>query len=110
MQHRVDIKIHGRTYTLACTKGEESRLMQLAGVVDARVCQMGRQVPQASEMTLLVLGLLSMADDLQDCQHRLARGSEDSSLDQENVNLLAGHIEKMAERVQKIATRFAVAT
>jgi cell division protein ZapA len=103
MQHSLDIAIRGKTYSLSCPKGQEARLLHLADSINAHLNAIGRQVPHAGELMILVMGLLTLADKLADYEG-------DASVHTKNyddMGMVAGHLEKMAMRVSKLAERFA---
>jgi cell division protein ZapA (FtsZ GTPase activity inhibitor) len=103
MQHSVDVTIRGRTFNLACPKGQESRLLHLADQVTGHLNAIGRQVPHANEMTIMAMGLLTMADKM--AENELNNGERGT---QEDIGLISGQLEKMAARVVRLTERFAV--
>jgi cell division protein ZapA len=90
---QVTVNLNGRDYTVGCGEGEESRLRDLAREVDARLKGFVSQVGQIGEARLLVLTLLSLADELAETANE---GGE--------IALAAG-INALAQRVETVAAR-----
>jgi cell division protein ZapA len=96
-QTQVTISLNGRDYTIGCGVGEEQRIRDLARGVDARLRQFGHQAGQTGEARLMVMTLLTMADELAE-----ARGGNglDPSLYAEGIQALAKRIETVADRLE----------
>jgi cell division protein ZapA len=93
----VSVTINGRAYSVACEAGQEARIERLALEVDERVQGFVRQVGQAGEARLLVLAALVIADELAE-----ARGA--ASPDE---GRLAAGLERLAQRIEAVASRLA---
>ena len=65
---QVAITLNGRTYRLRCGEGEESRLIQLAGVVRRRVDELAAEYGNVNDERLLLMAALLIADELLDAQ------------------------------------------
>lgn len=63
---QVSVIINGRTYRLACSDGEEARLLELASHVKSRVDQLTREFGQVGDDRLLLMTALLVADELWD--------------------------------------------
>ncbi|MBL8566664.1 MAG: cell division protein ZapA [Hyphomicrobiaceae bacterium] len=63
---QVSVIINGRNYRLACSDGEEGRLLELATHVKARVDQLTREFGQVGDDRLLLMTALLVADELWD--------------------------------------------
>jgi cell division protein ZapA len=61
---QVTIEVNGRDYVVGCEDGQERRLAELAGTLDAQVRQVARDVGPLGETRLILMGALVMADDL----------------------------------------------
>lgn len=69
---RVSISINNQTYDIACADGEEQHILDLAGVVDAKVGELVGAIGQAGEARLLAMAGLLMADDLGEAGEKIA--------------------------------------
>ena len=69
---RVSISINNQTYDIACADGEEQHILDLAGVVDAKVDELVGAIGQAGEARLLAMAGLLMADDLGEAGEEIA--------------------------------------
>jgi len=69
---RVSISINNQTYDIACADGEEQHILDLAGVVDAKVGELVNAIGQAGEARLLAMAGLLMADDLGEARDEIA--------------------------------------
>lgn len=96
-QTQVTISLNGRDYTIGCGTGEEQRIKDLARGVDARLRQFGHQAGQSGEARLMVMTLLTMADELAE-----ARGGGGNGLD---PNIYAESIQALAKRIETVAGR-----
>lgn len=98
---RIDITLAGRLYPIACADGEEPRVRELAGWLDARLAEIRGSARSASDAQLLVMLALLLGDELQE-----ARSREDESLeDAEDREALADAVGRLADRVNAIAGR-----
>jgi cell division protein ZapA len=61
---QVSVEVNGRPYVIGCEDGQEKRLTELAGAVDAQVRQVARDVGPLGETRLMLMGALVMADDI----------------------------------------------
>jgi len=98
---QVTITLNGRDYPIGCGPGEEGRIRELARGVDARIKQFGPQVGQTGEARVLVMLLLTMADELQEAKSGGGGGNghaPDAVAD--GILALARRIETVAERLE----------
>jgi cell division protein ZapA len=110
--HDVDVTVNGRTYGIACPAGEETRLRQLAAYTDGRVNKLALQFSSAgvsvSESKLLVMALLTLADELAEANNRLAECEEQAgngNVTKEEAELLTTRLQRLAGRINAIADR-----
>jgi cell division protein ZapA len=68
---QVNVDVNGRSYVVGCEDGQEARLRELAGAVDAQVRQVARDVGPLGETRLLLMGALVMADEMTELQSQL---------------------------------------
>ncbi len=81
---RVDITLNDRVFPIACEDGQEGRLMEIAGYVDDKLREIKTGIGTASDMHLLVMAGLMVADELLDAREELAgeRQSREGALAQ----------------------------
>jgi cell division protein ZapA len=68
---QVTVPVNGRSYTLSCENGQETRIRRLAQYVDAKVGEFVADVGQVGEARLLLLAALVIADELSDANDAL---------------------------------------
>jgi cell division protein ZapA len=95
---QVTISLNGREYTVGCGAGEEARIRELARGVDTRMRKFGPQAGQVGEARLLVMVLLTMADELSEARG----GANGHGLPgfADGLTALAKRIETVAERLE----------
>lgn len=116
---RVDIRLNGRLYPIACDDGQEDRVREVAAFVDGKLEEIKGISPNATDMHLLVMASLMVADELIDTnaetealRDRLGRagasgsngagGGHGAGLEDAAV---AEAIGRLAERVEDVAQR-----
>lgn len=104
----VNLVINGRNYSVSCDDGQEQRLMDLAHYVDQRMKDIAKSGAANSEMHLLVLTSLILADEIFELKDNLGTlddelNGADSYKNQEAV--IASAIDQLADRIDHIATR-----
>jgi cell division protein ZapA len=96
---QVTISLNGREYTVGCGAGEEARIRELARGVDTRMRKFGPQAGQIGESRLLVMMLLTMADELSEATRNGANGQGPLGF-ADGLTALAKRIETVAERLE----------
>lgn len=104
---RVDVTLNGRTYRVACDEGQEERLKRIAAYVDGRLQSLAASAGGASDVQLLVLTCLLLADELHDLKDELAATralaiQAPAPRDDEEVVAAMDHL---ARRIEDIAAR-----
>jgi cell division protein ZapA len=61
---KADITLRGRAYAIACSPGQEGRIVQLSHELDERVRQIAASVGDVGEERLLLIASLSLLDEL----------------------------------------------
>ena len=114
----VTLQLNGRSYQISCQDGQENHLQQLAKYVDSRLQEVVSTVGQVGQDRLLVMAILLIADELSDtlAEVEVARSNPDAEIVQRLQNeaiakteaktahvleLLAGRIEAIAERIEQ---------
>ncbi len=95
---QVTISLNGREYTVGCGAGEEARIRELARGVDARMRKFGSQAGQIGEARLLVMMLLTMADELSEATSGANGHAPQGFAD--GLAALAKRIDTVAERLE----------
>lgn len=103
---QVEISINGQSYRVACEDGQESRLGELARMVDAHVGDLVEQIGQVGHTRLLVMASLLVADELMELREAASEGAEDgdggtSAAVTEMMNRLSGRLEAIADRLDQ---------
>jgi cell division protein ZapA len=91
---QVSVPVNGRSFTIACDDGQETRIRRLAQYVDAKVGEFAGRLGQVGEARLLLLAALAIADELSDANDALQRARPDTA-----TNGVPG----MSKRVDAIA-------
>lgn len=97
---QVTVTIAGKSYRMACGEGEEPRLVELAGLLDAKIGEMRAAFGEIGDMRLHVMAALTFADDLLDARARLNAVEADVL---ELKSLLAGADERRQSSEDKVS-------
>lgn len=98
---KADIKVRGRSYSVACAPGQEARLVGLSRQLDARVQDIASAVGNIGDDRLLLIAALALLDEL-DASHRsqVAAAGPDVARAAEALNDSAARIEALAARIE----------
>ncbi|RMF83240.1 MAG: cell division protein ZapA [Nitrospirae bacterium] len=69
----VNVEIAGRTYTLQAEGAREEDVVRAAAMVDSRMQEIARALPQAGVERIAILALVHMADELIQTQREIER-------------------------------------
>jgi cell division protein ZapA len=109
---QVTIEINGRPYVVGCQDGQEAHLIELAGIYDHQVRQVGLSVGQLGETRLFLMGGLLLADELADTRARLAQAqAELNRVQSEAIKLetrAANALDAAARRIESLSLKAAV--
>ncbi len=98
---KADIKIRGRSYSVACAPGQEARLKTLAGQLDDRVEQIANAVGNIGDDRLLLIASLALLDELDAAKRgQLSAQEPDMSLAADALNDAAIRIEALAAKIE----------
>ncbi|HEX4113645.1 MAG TPA: cell division protein ZapA [Stellaceae bacterium] len=98
---QVTITLNARDYTVGCGDGEQARIRDLARAIDARIKQFGPQVGQSGEARVLVMLLLTMADELVEARAGNGNGSGyDTDTVANGIKVLTRRLETVADRLE----------
>jgi len=101
----VDVSVGGRTYKLSCRDGEEDQLKALARLVDQKAVDISKSLGEMTEARTLLLSALLIADELNDVRGAAAVARNESPADSAPDPAYAVAIERIAERVERLAMR-----
>jgi len=95
----VTVPVNGRSFTVACDDGQETRIRRLAQYVDAKIGEFVADVGQVGEARLLLLAALAIADELSDANDALeqerSRGGR-AEFASKGGHEIAGQVEPIA--------------
>ncbi|MEM1148357.1 MAG: cell division protein ZapA [Pseudomonadota bacterium] len=98
---KADIRIRGRTYSVACAPGQESRLVELSRQLDVRVEDIAKAVGNIGDDRLLLIASLALLDEL-DASHRAqaSAAGPDIARAAQALGDTAARIEALAARIE----------
>jgi cell division protein ZapA len=98
---KADIKIRGRSYSVACAPGQEERLVALSHQLDARVQDIAQAVGNIGDDRLLLIASLALLDEL-DASHRAQAAAAGPDIERaaRALNDTAARIESLASRIE----------
>ncbi len=94
---KADIRIRGRSYSIACTPGQEMRVQRLAEQLDARLASISSAVGDIGDDRLLLIAALALMDELDAAR----QAAPDTAADQRAAALVTA----MAAKVEALAAR-----
>jgi cell division protein ZapA len=80
----VNVTINGRQYRMACEEGQETRLIQLADDLAARIVRLREKFGEIGDARLVVMAALTVSDELLDAREQI------EALQRERAALLEG--------------------
>ena len=96
---QVTVTIAGKTYRMACDNGQEEHLFGLAGRLDGLIDEMRRSFGEIGDQRLIVMGSITVLDQLSEAERRLkGLESEVEALRENRDRLIARQTE--IERAQ----------
>lgn len=96
---KADIRIRGRSFSIACSPGQEMRVQRLAQQLDARLASIASAVGDIGDERLLLISALSLLDELDAARQSSTPGAAEqraASL----IDEVAARIETMAMRLE----------
>ncbi|MCA3269253.1 MAG: cell division protein ZapA [Alphaproteobacteria bacterium] len=109
---QLEITIAGRNHVVACQAGQEDRLHELAGQLSERASELIATAGQLPDSKLfLLLSLMVMDEYLEEktktAQSFQRRKQEITASVEGDMELVAGKMTQLAERVNRLAERLA---
>lgn len=102
---QIEITINDRAFKVGCEDGQEARLRELANYVDNKVRGLVRQMGGGSDLHLMVLTSLLLADEVFDLMEAPGRADTDEETADSTVleSETATEVETLAHRIEGIA-------
>lgn len=98
---RVDLKVAGSSYLLACADGDEERLKTLGKFVDSRAKDLRDKLGHVAETRLLLMTAIVIADELSEARGGDAGIAVSGYSDED----LAAMLDQVASDVEEVAGR-----
>lgn len=117
---KVQVEINQKLYPVGCEDGQDRRVLELGRMLDAHVTQLVSDLGQISELKLMLMGALMLADELVEAREKLDRGeaelarlrSREAARDQAVIEDIqaARLLDAAAARLEAISDRVATAS
>ncbi len=113
---QVSVTINGRQFRMACEDGQEDHLVELARDLDGRITGLRRKFGEIGDTRLTVMAALTVADELAEAGHRVARldrelaalqeaGVSASDRSKASQAAIAAALSSAAERIEDITKK-----
>ncbi|MFN3608456.1 MAG: cell division protein ZapA [Hyphomonas sp.] len=96
---KAEIRIRGRSYSIACTPGQEMRVQRLAELLDLRLATISSAVGDIGDDRLLLIAALALLDEL-DAARQTGPASEAEQRAATLITSVATRIEALAARLE----------
>ncbi|MFN4184034.1 MAG: cell division protein ZapA [Hyphomonas sp.] len=96
---KADIRIRGRSFSIACTPGQEMRVQRLAEQLDVRLASISSAVGDIGDDRLLLIAALALLDEL-DTARQTAPNSAAEHRAATLVTSIAAKIEALAAQLE----------
>jgi cell division protein ZapA len=97
---KADIQLRGRSYSIACAPGQETRIEALSKQLDARVKQIAGAVGDIGDERLLLITALALLDELDSARRGSSGSSSVETKAAEALVKAASRITSLAERLE----------
>ncbi len=104
---QVSVTIDNRKYRLACNEGEETRLEQLAGMVDEKINELRGSFGEIGDQRLVVMAALTFADQLAEARQAAGVEREHAEADATRAEAIAATLDGLGARIEDLAARLA---
>lgn len=105
---QLTVHINGKPYLLGCEDGEEARLQTLAAALDEKIQAIGADAA-LGETRLMLMGALTLADEMAGIEERLAATEAENARLQKLLDAADSRavsiIEATAKRIEGMAAR-----
>ncbi|PKP80929.1 MAG: cell division protein ZapA [Alphaproteobacteria bacterium HGW-Alphaproteobacteria-18] len=96
---KADIRIRGRSFSIACTPGQEMRVQRLAEQLDVRLANICAAVGDIGDDRLLLIAALALLDELDAARQTAATSAADQRA-AALVTAMAAKVEALAARLE----------
>ena len=98
---KAEIRIKGRSYSVACAPGQEARLIALSHQLDARIEDIAKAVGNIGDDRLLLIASLALLDEL-DAAHQAQAAAAGPDIERaaHALNDTAARIEALAAKIE----------
>lgn len=100
---KADIRIRGRSFSIACTPGQEMRVQRLAEQLDVRLAGISSAVGDIGDDRLLLIAALALLDEL-DAARQAAPFSAAEARAAGLITAMAAKVEALAARLESGGT------
>jgi len=104
---QVSVTIDGRKYRLACNEGEETRLEQVAGLVDDKIGELRGSFGEIGDQRLVVMAALTFADQYIEAHDAAEVERGRARADAERSQAIAATLDGLGARIEELAARLA---
>lgn len=101
----VEVSVSGRRYKLSCRDGEEDHLRALVRMVDKKAEEITAALGDMTEARTLLLSALLIADELNDLRGTASVARNEPAAETEIDPAYAVAIERIADRVERLASQ-----
>lgn len=96
---KADIRIRGRSFSIACTPGQEMRVQRLAEQLDVRLAGISSAVGDIGDDRLLLIAALALLDEL-DAARQAAPSAASDAQAATLLTAMAMKVEALAARLE----------
>jgi cell division protein ZapA len=108
------VTVSGRSFRVGCEDGQEARIQELGGLVDAKITQLRASFGEIGDQRLQVMAALEFADEASDSRAKMealekslaelkTRSEERAARDAATEARLIAQIETMSQRLERLA-------
>ena len=99
----LNITINSKTHQIACSNGDEERLLSLAKIFESKVKDLLKSFPNSKESTLYLIASLTILDELQDNKTQVTDNAHiTQDLITEIFQALTHKIELLTDKVERL--------
>lgn len=96
---KADIRIRGRSFSIACTPGQEMRVQRLAEQLDVRLAGISSAVGDIGDDRLLLIAALALLDELDAARQTPPSAAADARA-ASLITAVAARVEALAARLE----------
>ncbi len=104
---QVSVTIDNRKYRLACSEGEETRLAQLAAMIDGKITELRASFGEVGDQRLVVMAALTIADSLTEARDQVEAERERARAAVARSDAAAARMDALGARLEALAGQLA---